>query len=507
MKSNINFIALAALLIAVGMAGDAVSQPDLHDAGFTNLVKYDYSRTIRPAKDYFGRDLNRETARPVQVCVWYPAVSAKDSSPIVFGDYLFPYPQDEEFFDYLSYVQDREIGYLQAVMGQNRGGILDMLSVKMGAVKDAPAVTGSFPIILYFPDFGRGVGQDFIMCEHLAQRGFIVATVPSIGSLSLNPDINRDDIENIVRDIEFALAEMRQFPNTDIKRIGVIGRNRGGLGVLRLIGRNFDVDAAAVIDGAYLYPERYYLSESDIFINSTRIYVPLFNIKTRGAFDSEESWTSQMRYAPRYNLALQAVEPYPGDSYDYLITKEFPSIDSTVQADRTVYERIGQNIFRFFSAELNGDSDAAKYLEGKGDSRSNITFAAAMTPPPTAEQFISILRDDGIDKAVEIYNKFKDPNTILFTEPVFNAIGYQYFQSGNVADAIRIFEMNASAYPGSANTWDSLGEACEAAGRSDDAIRHLRKALEILPNDTTTDPQLKEAIRAHAEEALTRLGG
>ena len=62
-----------------------------------------------------------------------------------------------------------------------------------------------------------------------------------------------------------------------------------------------------------------------------------------------------------------------------------------------------------------------------------------------------------------------------------NALGYRLLGSGQVGQAILVFQLNTRVYPRSANTFDSLGEALLAANRRDDAIAAYRHAVEVEP--------------------------
>lgn len=84
-------------------------------------------------------------------------------------------------------------------------------------------------------------------------------------------------------------------------------------------------------------------------------------------------------------------------------------------------------------------------------------------------------------------NRFRTP------EADVNALGYQLLESDRPA-AIAVFRLNTRAFPKSANTWDSLGEALLANGEREEGIASYRKALEL-------DPQMRSAI-----DALRRLG-
>jgi hypothetical protein len=113
-------------------------EPGLYEIGFRTVERYDHSRVFRPKHDYFGRPLDGERSRPVQICIWYPAEKAMELTQMVYGEYVFPYPEDERFFDFISAIQDREIRSLHRLLDNNGSAVLDLLSVRVGAIRDAP---------------------------------------------------------------------------------------------------------------------------------------------------------------------------------------------------------------------------------------------------------------------------------------------------------------------------------------------------------------------------------
>ncbi|WP_146150883.1 serine hydrolase domain-containing protein [Allosphingosinicella deserti] len=67
-----------------------------------------------------------------------------------------------------------------------------------------------------------------------------------------------------------------------------------------------------------------------------------------------------------------------------------------------------------------------------------------------------------------------------------NRTAYYLLQNGKRDDAVRLFRHIADAYPASANAWDSLGEALEAAGEGEEALTSYRKALALDPALTSS---------------------
>lgn len=72
-------------------------------------------------------------------------------------------------------------------------------------------------------------------------------------------------------------------------------------------------------------------------------------------------------------------------------------------------------------------------------------------------------------------------------EDLLNWLGYEKLRSHaieppSVPAAIALLELNTRYYPQSPNTWDSLGEALEAAGDTPRAEAAYRRALELAPD-------------------------
>ena len=86
-----------------------------------------------------------------------------------------------------------------------------------------------------------------------------------------------------------------------------------------------------------------------------------------------------------------------------------------------------------------------------------------------------------------------------------NLIGYQLLQQGQAENAIVMFRINTETYPTSLNVWDSYSDGLQAVGEIEKAIDCYKKVLELLPNDTQTNAQLKETLRLNAEQGLERL--
>lgn len=113
-------------------------------------------------------------------------------------------------------------------------------------------------------------------------------------------------------------------------------------------------------------------------------------------------------------------------------------------------------------------------LKAAFDGRTSIARTLAVT-----------LESKGIDAAVDQYRALKaaSDGSWNFDEKELNTLGYQLLRGNDLEKAVRIFQLNAEAYPHSANTWDSLGEAYLRRGDAAHAISNYRKSLQLNPDN------------------------
>ena len=138
---------------------------------------------------------------------------------------------------------------------------------------------------------------------------------------------------------------------------------------------------------------------------------------------------------------------------------------------------------------------------------SSVTHGFELVSPET--RLLDLTDQPGGGKqAVQMYAEARqrDPKAVLFSEPVINGIGYEHLESGDTTGAVEIFKLNVMAYPNSPNVYDSLSDAYLANGQKDLARETAKKALELLPSDTTDPIAMRDGIKTRCEEKLKQLG-
>ncbi len=97
---------------------------------------------------------------------------------------------------------------------------------------------------------------------------------------------------------------------------------------------------------------------------------------------------------------------------------------------------------------------------------------------------------DGLASIDNHYKSLSDQfgYEIKTPEYVINLLGYQYLGNKKFEEAIEVFKENVQRYPGSANVYDSLGEAYEKSSQYAEAEKNYDKAVAISdkkPNEFT----------------------
>ncbi len=141
-------------------------------------------------------------------------------------------------------------------------------------------------------------------------------------------------------------------------------------------------------------------------------------------------------------------------------------------------------------------------LAGPGDT-------GTIKTTPVREFWRKAASPSGAAAAVQMFEDMArrgEGGAALFPEGQLNQLGYFHLLAGRTKDAIALFRVNTMAYPSSANTYDSLGDAYLADGQNELALQMSTKALQVLAADRVSDERTR-AIRESAEQKIAKLKG
>ena len=112
------------------------------------------------------------------------------------------------------------------------------------------------------------------------------------------------------------------------------------------------------------------------------------------------------------------------------------------------------------------------------------------------------LKAGDVAEALQRYRSYRaDPRHVYAdTEEKLNGLGYRLLKEKRTDDAITLFKLNVAAHPGSANAYDSLGEAYLMADQREAAIAVSEVAR-------IGSPKRERPVSPGSGAALTRSGG
>ena len=180
-------------------------------------------------------------------------------------------------------------------------------------------------------------------------------------------------------------------------------------------------------------------------------------------------------------------------------------------------------IFRNYIVALRGPKRALVYLT---NSFYGLAIGKALVPLATGIEedfglrwlsyepydseisaFFYAIAEQPAEESVQLYHDLRAKGSPATGEDLVNTIAYELLRSGAHDKALVFFELNIRAYPGSANPYDSMGEACETVGDPDRAAMYYQKALDALPGDTTRSEASKARLKVVFQEHLDRVTG
>ncbi len=316
--------------------------------GFEQLESFDYSRPFRAEGE------NR--ARPITMSIWYPAdVTTGDRRPLTFGRYLDGADGRESFRARLATygfpLSPTEIDAL--------------VSSETPAVEKAPRAPGPFPLLL----MGTGLTGPFylntVLCEYIASLGYVVVAIPSLPA--------REDVEAAydalavdaqIRDMEFVLQEMHDYPEVAFGRVGLAAWSLGGVAQALLQMKNPDVGAVVSLDAATGYDYGEKLLESSIFFDPRRATAAFLHVT-----DSRESaqvpksfrYFDEIVRGPSYLLTIAGATHAEFTALATAVPFRVVTREGSEEALER-YRRLCLYVGRFLDASLKTDDTATEFL-------------------------------------------------------------------------------------------------------------------------------------------------
>lgn len=200
-------------------------------------------------------------------------------------------------------------------------------------------------------------------------------------------------------------------------------------------------------------------------------------------FDGFLAVSPYLMYAD--NLAVketsEKLKPFKDTKFFYMtVGNEEPYFEALEEYASIMQEKAGERIEFKYVKMPEEDHGTTPYLTVFSGLK--FIFSEWRFPPEMMQGDL-----DGIDAHYRNVSEIYGIDTAT-PELVINALGYRYLQAGDYENAIAVFKQNVERYPGSANVYDSLGEAYENNGEAEEAAKNYAKAVEL--GQQNGDPNL-----------------
>ena len=542
LHANPPFVARA-IVLALALSSSATAQPaGAHTfeqwgnlepgpfaVGFTVEHTHDHARSYRPRIDAEGRVVTTETGRPIRITLWYPGRRPSGARPLRYREYVLERETDLGPRTLTAEDGDRTIDALTTMIRPSWGwGGADgrqqvrifpddlpaarverMMATRTAAFRDLPPVQRRFPVLLFIGP----THEQNVLFEYLASHGYVVAAIPDIGTapayygLDFPDSATRQQVK--ADDLAFVIAHLRARRNVDATTVAAFATAGGRVPAILLQARRAPLKAL-VVEGSAI-PE---LTQDEI----ARIRVPWLGIISGSDLASGPPEPARIQAFHERLQSLRYAEQYVL-RFDQHGHPEFAVYRRAAYPERSSehrpYEVIARYTKNFLDAHLKGNAAAKTFLRQPPEAHNlavpGLAYETrpAVTPVPTQEEFMSLVRNHPDVAAVtRLYERVKqqDPAYRIFPPGAVPTMA-QLARRRPAADSIALLKLAVEAYPSLPAAHSAIADAYARDGPKEPAIRHLEEALEWLEKDTTLTPQQKAQNQANWRRRLEQLKG
>ncbi len=500
------------VVVAAAQELSLVPPPGSHQVGLHIRQQYDQTRVYRRVRDNFTAQMtDTERSRPVQSLVWYPA--AGRGEPVRYRDYVSTMATEDRFNAPDQARRDTDAAIADRTKGPRGPVFKRALEQVMQARRDADALPGKFPVLIYAPSYGASAMENADLCEYLAGRGYIVLASASMGARSRGMTADLEGVETQAADIAFLIGQAATMKQADMERIAVIGFSWGGMANVFAAAKDDRIRALVSIDGSVRTHAQFVNggTKAGYYVTPERLAIPMMYVARRNrpleeinnaGTDTSFNLLNRMRYADVYIATMEYMNHMDFSSWRLRVSDATEFEDHTREEAAQAYRWTAHYISRFLDSYLKRDKAALEFINRKPEQNlvpnrmMSLVSKKGKATAPTQDTFLAELSRLGFVKIVEVYDALHAQNAAFTVDPVeIDNWGTQLLRAGRAHDAVHVFRLGVHIYPDDiAFLYDDLGEAYEATGNTEQAIANYRRALAIEPN------------RTHAKTRLEALG-
>lgn len=216
-------------------------------AGFRIITTRDTTRLFKPGV----ADTNDLFYRPLDIDVWYPAELTAQDSALPLRSMIGLLEQRANYYTSSTVgngiTQQIAESFCEHLNCSDTGKLLNF---RTQSFLNAHPSEGNYPLILYLTSYNGMSFENTRFFEALARKGFVVASISSIGRYPGDMTMKNEDIQEQVKDALAVLKTLQGEPGIDVSRIGIVGYSWGGLAGAILAGKLPQAACLVSLDGS-----------------------------------------------------------------------------------------------------------------------------------------------------------------------------------------------------------------------------------------------------------------
>lgn len=244
---------------------NAPGQVRQFSAGFKIIKLSDSSRLYKPN----SLPTDKLYYRPLDVDLWYPVeITSTDTTASLF-DLIHLLESRAGFYDDTKNFDGFTEEFLQYLCDNLNCPDYNMFKeIKTESVVNAKPAPGKFPLVVYFAGLNGMSYENYSLFESFAKKGFVVASISSIGRYPGNMSLEMQDLMEQINDGKFTKDYLIKN-NIVSDKIALVGYSWGGLAAaLWSMLEPSTFQAVVSLDGSEQF--HYYGDEDDEKLNRIR---------------------------------------------------------------------------------------------------------------------------------------------------------------------------------------------------------------------------------------------
>jgi dienelactone hydrolase len=468
-----------------------------HAVGLRIVQQYDYSRVLEAQVDAFGKTVSTESARPIQIMIWYPA-KRTNAAPMQVADYRQAGLTDVDFALASAETAKQRADWMAGPMKAQHGA-------STLAVRGAPPAEGRFPVVIYGASFASTAHENLDLCEYLASQGYVVMASRSLGARAVMMTDDVEGVEAQATDMAFLANYAQTLPQADMSKVAAAGFSWGGMANVFAAARSSRFKALVSLDGSIRFHPKIWGAAS--YVRAAKTPVPMLFLSARAptaeAMERDDklgaSYLNTMKYSDVYVATMHPMTHSNFSSWSLRFARDDAFGDYQRADVLQAYRSGALYVHQFLDAYLKNDAKALAFLKesparhGIGPQVMSMESAPAKFVLAGDGDFLRAFSKSGFKDAQKIYTNMAASSPDFKLSPLnLNNWGYQHLRGKNPRAAVELFKLATNIDPKFADAFDSEGEAYEALGETALAIEAYEKAVAVDKRQSNAIARIKD---------------